>query len=117
MALRSDVIRVLISGLPDLHASIVEQLVADEPDMVVVDPRAARADVVLVQPPQVGDTHSGLARLRGVGDSNVLAVDAEHGDIVGVVSVAGDEAWPAKVVAAIRAAAPDRSPRHRRSPP
>lgn len=121
VATRSDVVRVLISDLPDLQADIMAKLVSDQPDMVVVaqtDSDAEldhpSADVILVARTPGGDDYPALARLRPSADYGVLAVDASRGDIMGVVTVPGDHAWPDRIIEAIRSAAPDHSPRHRR---
>ena len=108
MATGSDavLVRVLIYDLPDLQADVVARLVSDQPDMVVVgdgeaDPLArldyVSPDVVIVSP--LFDGHSGqsLAQLRSAGDFGVLAIDAMRGEIVRVVIVPEDYAWPEKV--------------------
>lgn len=126
VATRGDAVRVLISDLPDLQADIVARLVSDQPDMVVVGERGAdslaeleqlSADVILVSPTVGGDEGRTLARLHASADSGVLAIDTTRGWILGVVTVPNDHAWPEKIIAAIRSAAPDRSPRHRRQFP
>jgi hypothetical protein len=128
VATRSDVVlvRVLISDLPHLHADVVARLVADQHDMVVVgDPGGdspahlapLSADVILVSPVLSDDEVRDLARLHSSADSGVLAIDAARGEILGVVTVPDDHAWPEKIIAAIRSAAPHRSPRHRRQLP
>ena len=123
VATRSGVVRVLISDLPDLQADIVARLVSDQPDMVVVVEHETdshteldhpSADVILVARQMGGDAYEKLARLRSSADCGVLAIDAAHGDIMGVVTIPDDRAWPDKIIAAIRSAAPDHSPRHRR---
>lgn len=126
MATGSDavLVRVLIYDLPDLQADVIARLVSDQPDLVVVGDGEAEPlarlddlspDVVIVSPLLNGHSGQALARLRSAGDVGVLAIDATRGEIVRVVIVPDDHAWPEKVVDAIRSAAPQRTARHRRN--
>jgi chemotaxis response regulator CheB len=118
------VLRVLIADLPDLQADVLTALVDAEPDMLVVG-RGVRHDGVLrsiealtpdvvVMPPTHGDddadTLVGLAAWPNVG---VIVFNETSGTIVQIAVVPEGDSWPARVVATIRAAAPQQAARHR----
>ena len=121
------VIRVLIADAPALQGDIVAGLVAAEPDMVVVGsgdtaPLSHLAelspDVILLSSEQfasalTADDGAALTDLEqpGVG---VLVMAARQGNIVRAEVDRDEQAWPDKLVEAIRSAAPNLTARHRR---
>jgi len=118
------VLRVLIADLPDLQADVLAILVGAETDMLVVgrgvgphrlggSAEDLMADVI-VMPRLLGGCDSDallfLAERPNVG---VIALDETSGTIAQVALVRGDETWPARVITAIRTAAPQHVARHR----